>query len=85
MLNYELSKHNYRVETVVKEARRAADGNSTLSYEQLQQVMVRIVKDKNKYPLLIRYTGDAQSRRFTISETIEIIERIRRTKTLPRD
>lgn len=85
ILNYELSKHLLRVEDIVREARRVADGGSTLSFEQLQQVMVRVVKDKNRYPLLTRHAAEWAAKRFTLSEAVEAIERIRRAKLPPRD
>jgi hypothetical protein len=85
ILNYELSKHLLRVEDVVREARRVADGSTSLTYDQLQQVMVRVVKDRNRYPLLTRHAAEWAGRKFTISEVIETIERIRRAKMSPRD
>lgn len=73
------------MEDIVRETRRVADGSSVLGYEQVQQVMVRVVKDKNRYGLLARYTAEWTGKKFTISEVIELIERVRRAKLPPRD
>ncbi len=49
ILNYELSKHLLKVEDIVREARRIADGEPTLTFEQLEKVMIRLIKDKKRY------------------------------------
>lgn len=80
ILNYELSKHLLRVEDIVRQAKRIGDGSRIFTFEQLQKIMVRVVKQKNKYEILIANSVEWGNKKFTFSEVIEIIEKIRRIK-----
>ena len=42
-----------RVEDIVREAKRIGDGSRIFTFEQLQKIMVRVVKEKSKYDILV--------------------------------
>lgn len=73
-----------RVEDIIRQARRLAEGNRTLTFEQLEQVMIKLIKQPSKYSLL-RNDANLYEKSFTMSEVIEIIQKIKTTKMLIKD
>lgn len=81
ILNYEFRKHLMRIEDVLREIGKVIEPKErTLSMAQLQKILLKVVKDKTRWELLQR---EDPNRRFTVSEAVETIDRIRRAR-LPR-
>jgi hypothetical protein len=79
ILNYELKKHLMRIEDITREISRLVDRvDKTVTFQQLQKVMVKLVKDRKRCELLRE--DEWGGRKLTVSQAIDAIERVRRAK-----
>lgn len=68
-----------RIEDITREINRLIDRvDKMVTFQQLQKVLVKLVKDRKRCELLRE--DEWGGRKLTISEAIDAIERIRRAK-----
>lgn len=82
ILNFELKKHTLRVEDIVREIRQIDEGKrGYLTYDNISTILVRLKISEEKYDFLIKNYPIWQDKFFTYSEAIDILDKIRKTKT----